>query len=138
MKQYKGNPLYNMMRMKLNVNRNKMFLLNGIVVSLDIKLDYTVLEILVLDYLKDVNNEEMYQVYAFNEAKRFTDEYIREGNVVDITGEITISKKVEKLGQIVLLARYIHNFGIDLDGYDTEDIPDYISPDDLTDEDLAY
>jgi hypothetical protein len=109
----------------------------GFVVEIILELDYTKIKVLVITFRNKDEVREHFDIYFIGEVRTFVDKFAREGDLLDITGEMIISKEsTDDLQVIRLIAKHAYiyrRYGI---AY--EQISELIKASETENDDLAF
>ena len=81
----------------------KMFTLNGFVAKFDRDLDYSKAVVLVITFRDKKEIRENFEVYFRGRNRDFANRYISEGSLINVIGELVISKDSTERQQIIKL-----------------------------------
>lgn len=95
---------YILMQTPMSMFRNKSFTVMGFVTEVNLEMDFTKIKILVITFKNKEEVREIFEVFFQGEVRNFVDKYAKEGDLIDATGEMVISKTMIANNQIIKLS----------------------------------
>ena len=130
---------YSMQQPPLSVARNKLFTITGVVMTIDIQIEYTKLILRVTNYNVTHPYKEDFIVYFTDEFKKFIDLHVKIRDLLDVVGELKVSRQsTEELQVLKLHGRHAYIYRNYIHTYEEPKVG-YVPPEILPDkDDLAY
>jgi hypothetical protein len=127
-----------LMQQPWTIARNKMFTIIGFVVEKRIEVKFTTLTVKVTNLTNKEEIVENIEVYFLGRAKEFVDSTVLEGFLVDIIGQVNVSKLSTADLQILRLeGKHIYSYKNVAKFYE-EPEPLYVNPQNINRNDLAF
>lgn len=128
---------YLLMQTPMSMYRNKSFTIIGFVVEIILELDYTKIKVLVITFRNKDEVREHFDVYFIGEVRAFVDKFAKESDLIDIAGEMIISKEsTESLQVIRLIAKHAYIYRKMGTAY--QQISELIKASETENDDLAF
>lgn len=126
-------PAFRLMGIPVSYARNRGFNVVGTVEQILKGVEYTRIAVRVVDSNEEEKeNVFVFLVYCYMDAKAFIDKQVTENNIVDIVGNMSISKD----GKITLVGKHIYVYK-NVQELNNDPLPVYVKPEDV-DNDLAF
>ena len=128
---------YLLMQTPMTMFRNKSFTLMGFVAKIELEIDFTIISVIVITFRNKSEVKESFDVYFQNEVRSFVDKYAKESDLLDVAGEMVISKdSTNDLQVIKLSAKHAYLYRKYGPGY--SQISEIIKAEETNNEDLAF
>lgn len=128
---------YLLMQSPMSMYRNKSFAIMGFVSQIDLEIDFTKIKILVITFRNKEEVREFFEVYFMGEVRAFVDKFSKEGDLIDVTGEMVVSKEsTDSLKVVKFVGKHAYVYRRYGTAY--EQISELIKAAETENEDLAF